>query len=134
MNANSVAQLMMGRIGGENHYMSNIVRLPNPATNGSVTPTKNLIEERIQQALRALGVKNDDPYELQALEPTGDEFAAGSTIHIEAAAEQVLDMQEAIDDKVASENDFHDDSGRAGYGIDPSLPCRLVDHAPARTR
>lgn len=126
MDASRVAQLMMGSIGGRDHYMSNIVYRPNPLLLGGVTPTKDLIEDRIRGIL--------DPLDSQALQADGSEFAAGSTIHIEAAAEQVLDIQEAIDAKVASENESHDDSGRTGYGVDLSLPCKLVDHTPSRTR
>ncbi len=126
MNASGVAQLMMRSIGGENHYMSNIVHLANPATNGSVTPTKELIEERIQEIL--------DPFGLQALQADGSEFPADSTIYIEAAAERVLSMQEAHDAAVDAENVIHADDGLPNFGTDASRPCLRVDSTPGRVK
>ena len=133
MNANSVAQLMMRGISGNQTYMYNTIHRPNSLTNGSVTPTQS-IEDRIRGILTARRVdRDDDPYDLKALEPTGDEFPANARISYERDGADVLEMQEAHDAAIQAENGIHASDGLPGFGAD-ALPCRLVDHTPGRTR
>lgn len=86
-----------------------------PALRGGVTPTTNLVEQRIRQALEQIR-----PGAIH--QPSrADVYGPGRTVSFERAAETTHRLQQELDDAVARENSFDEASMQNGLA-----PCQRV--------